>query len=106
MSPLARLGSSFDDFLKEDGVFEETEAAAIKKVIAAMLDKEMAANNLGVEQRARIVESLLELLTPPDEKLDRAWLSVARARLDDLRSGRIQPVSGEAVFERILGRRS
>lgn len=42
----AHEGSSFDDFLKEEGIYEEVEAAAIKKVIAAMLEKEMAAQNL------------------------------------------------------------
>lgn len=39
-------GSTFDDFLKEEGIYEEVEAAAIKKVIAALLAKEMAAQNL------------------------------------------------------------
>ena len=28
------IGSSFDDFLKEEGIYEECEAAAIKSVIA------------------------------------------------------------------------
>lgn len=59
---------------------------------------------LPIEQRAHIVESLLESLTPPDAENDQAWLEVARARLDDLRSGRVQPVSGEAVFDRIFSR--
>ena len=39
-------GSSFDDFLKEEGVYEEVEAVAIKKVVAAMLAREMAAQHL------------------------------------------------------------
>ena len=29
-----RIGSSFDDFLKEDGIYEEVTARAIKRVIA------------------------------------------------------------------------
>ena len=32
-------GSSFDDFLKEEGIYEDVEAAAVKKVIATMLAK-------------------------------------------------------------------
>jgi len=31
------IGSDFDDFLQEQGIFEEVEAAAIKKVIACMI---------------------------------------------------------------------
>ena len=59
---------------------------------------------LPIEQRAQIVESLLESLTPPDTENDQAWLDVARIRLDELRSGRVQSVSGEAVFNRIFDR--
>lgn len=29
------IGSDFDDFLQEQGIFEEVEAAAIKKVMPA-----------------------------------------------------------------------
>ena len=59
---------------------------------------------LPIEQRAHIVESLLESLTPPNAENDQAWLEVARRRLDDLRSDRVQPVSGETVFDRIFSR--
>jgi antitoxin HicB len=33
-----RIGSSFDSFLKQDGIFEEATARAIKRVIARQLD--------------------------------------------------------------------
>ena len=33
-----RIGSSFDDFLKEDGIYEAVTARAIKRVIARQLD--------------------------------------------------------------------
>ena len=33
-----RVGSSFDDFLKEDGIYEEVTARAIKRVIARQCD--------------------------------------------------------------------
>jgi len=39
-------GSSFDDFLKDEGIYEEVEAAAIKKVIAAMLAQQMEVQRL------------------------------------------------------------
>ena len=30
----ARIGSTFDDFLKSEGIYEATKAAAIKRVLA------------------------------------------------------------------------
>ena len=33
-----RIGSSFDDFLKQEGLYEEVTARAIKRVIARQLD--------------------------------------------------------------------
>ena len=33
-----RIGSSFDDLLKENGIYEEVTARAIKRVIARQLD--------------------------------------------------------------------
>ena len=35
------IGSSFDEFLREEGIYAEVEAAALKKVIAAALAKQM-----------------------------------------------------------------
>lgn len=57
--------------------------------------------SLPVEERTRIVENLLTSLNPPDPEMDKAWASVARRRLDELRSGQVEGVSGEVVFERI-----
>jgi len=61
---------------------------------------------LPVEERARVVENLLSSLNPPDQAVDAAWASVARRRLDDLRSGRVEAIPGEVVFERIRQRYS
>jgi len=35
------IGSSFDDFLKEDGIYESVTARAIKRVLARQLDELM-----------------------------------------------------------------
>ena len=35
------IGSDFDDFLREEGILEETEATAIKRVIAYQLQEAM-----------------------------------------------------------------
>lgn len=61
---------------------------------------------LPVEERARVVENLLSSLNPPDQAVDAAWATVARRRLDELRSGRVEAIPGEVVFERIRQRYS
>ena len=46
-------GSSFDDFLEEEGILAETEAIAIKRVIAFQLEKEMKDKDLSKAALAR-----------------------------------------------------
>ena len=40
------MGSSFDDFLKEEAMLDETTAVAIKRVVAWQIAEEMKAQNL------------------------------------------------------------
>lgn len=66
-------GSSFDDFLKDEGIYEEVEATAIKKVIAAMLAQQMEAQSLSkVEMVKRLGTSRSQL----DRLLDASNSSV------------------------------
>jgi putative addiction module component (TIGR02574 family) len=62
------------------------------------------AESLPVEERAMIIDSLLRTLNPPDADAEQEWLQVARRRLAELRSGRVNPVAGEEVFARIRER--
>ncbi len=40
------LGSGFDEFLEEEGILEEAEAVAIKRVIAFQIEELMREQNL------------------------------------------------------------
>ena len=40
------IGSSFDDFLQEEGIFEEVNAVAVKRVLAWQIAQAMKAQNL------------------------------------------------------------
>ena len=45
------MGSSIDDFLKEEGIFEEAQAQAVKEVVAwqraqAMKEREISKNRM------------------------------------------------------------
>ncbi|MBV8211218.1 MAG: XRE family transcriptional regulator [Burkholderiaceae bacterium] len=39
-------GSDFDDFLKEEGIFDEVQALAVKRVLAHQLERGMKAKRL------------------------------------------------------------
>jgi len=62
------------------------------------------AESLPVEERALVVDSLLRSLNPPQIEIDKKWAAVARRRLEKLRSGAVESVPGEQVFERIWNR--
>ena len=62
------------------------------------------AKSLPVEERTLVVDSLLRTLNTPDPEIDRQWVAVAKRRLEELRSGRINPVPGEEVFAKIRQR--
>ncbi|HOE10301.1 MAG TPA: Fis family transcriptional regulator [bacterium] len=63
------IGSRFDDFLEEEGLLAESEATAIKRVIAYQIEREMAECNLSKSALARMMRtsrSSLDRLLDPD----------------------------------------
>jgi putative addiction module component (TIGR02574 family) len=60
--------------------------------------------SLPVEERTRVIDSLLRSLNTPESAVDAAWMEVAQQRLDQLRAGHIAGIPGEAVFEGIRQR--
>ncbi len=62
------------------------------------------AAQLPVEKRALVVDFLLRSLNQPDPKIDEKWAKEATRRLDELRSGTIEAISGDEVFSRIRER--
>lgn len=62
-------GSSFDDFLKEEGIYEDVEAIAVKKVIAVMLVEEMKSQKISkvaMVKRIGTSRSQLDRLLDPE----------------------------------------
>ncbi len=62
------------------------------------------ASLLPIEERAALVDSLIKTLNPPNEKIDRKWTLVARRRLAEIRSGKVKPIPGNRVFDKIRER--
>ncbi|MBS3762707.1 MAG: addiction module protein [Planctomycetes bacterium] len=60
--------------------------------------------SLPLEERAMVVDSLLRSLNPPESEIDKKWAEVAQKRLAEIRSGAIEAVPGEQVFEKIWQR--
>ena len=62
------------------------------------------AESLPVEERAMVIDSLLRTLNSPDAEIDKEWLTVAKRRVAELRSGSVTPVSGNEVLSKIRKR--
>ena len=81
MKKKGRIGSSFDDFLKEDGIYEEVTARAIKRVIARQLDAPMRDQGLTKSALAKRMQTsraqLDRLLDPENESVTLATLARA-----------------------------
>jgi len=81
MKKKGRIGSSFDDFLKEDGIYAEVTPRAIKRVIARQLDALMADEGLSKTELAKRMKTsraqLDRLLDPENQSVTLATLTRA-----------------------------
>lgn len=85
--PKGQIGSAFDDFLNDEGIFDEVQAGAIKKVVAHQLRTEMKAQKLtkvAMAKRMKTSRSQLDRLLDPAnvavslETLSRAASAIGR----------------------------
>ena len=60
--------------------------------------------SLPVEERALVIDSLLRSLNQPESEIDKKWAAVAKRRLAELRSGSIEAIPGQDVFDKIWKR--
>ncbi|MCZ7643607.1 MAG: helix-turn-helix domain-containing protein [Pseudorhodoplanes sp.] len=66
-----RVGSSFDDFLKSDGSYDEVTARAVKHVLVRQLDALMQEEGLtksALARRMRTSRAQLDRLLDPDNE--------------------------------------
>lgn len=75
------VGSSFDDFLKEDGIYGEVTARAIKRVLSRQLDALMKDEDISKTELAKRMRTsraqLDRLLDPENESVTLATLARA-----------------------------
>ena len=79
------IGSNFDDFLKEEGLYEQTTAAALKKVLALQIEEGMKTQQLtktAMAKRMRTSRAALNrLLDDSDTSLTLTTLASAASAL-------------------------
>lgn len=86
------LGSSIDDFMKEEGIFEEAQAEAIKEVVAWQLDQAMKKKRISKNRMATLLKTsrtqVDRLLNPKSDitlsSLQRAAAMVGRRVMIEL----------------------
>jgi len=75
----SNVGSNFDDFLKEDGIYEEVRARALKRVIAMEVADIMKRENMTKTAVAKAMETSRSQL---DRILDPKFTGVTLETLD------------------------
>ena len=77
-----KVGSSIDDFLKEEGIFDEAQAHAIKEVIAWQLSEAMKAQSLTKTRMAKLLHTSraqIDRLLDPERDVTLSTLQRAAA---------------------------
>ena len=88
----SHLGSSIDDFLKQEGIFEEAQAQAIKEVVTWQLDEAMKKQKISKNRMATLLKTsrtqVDRLLNPKSDitlsSLQRAVAMVGRRVMMEL----------------------
>lgn len=80
------IGGSFDEFLKDEGILEEVEDVAIKRVVALQIREEMKKKKLSKTNLANQMQTsrsaLNRLLDPEDEAITFKTLKRAASALN------------------------
>jgi hypothetical protein len=68
-----RIGESFDSFLRDEGIYDDVTATAIKRAIAVQIQHEMTAQNISKSEMARRMKTsatqLGRLLDPTNDRV-------------------------------------
>ena len=68
-----RIGSSFDEFLKEEGIYEDVTAGAVKRLLTRQIMEAMTAGKISKSEMARRMKTsrsqLDRLLDPGNTKI-------------------------------------
>ena len=60
--------------------------------------------SLPIDVKTTIVEKILTSLQPVQEDIDELWVKEVEERISDIKSGKVQMISGKEVFKEIKER--
>ncbi|MCR4316141.1 MAG: addiction module protein [Planctomycetes bacterium] len=60
--------------------------------------------SLPVEERLRLIDTLLETVRPKQNEIEKEWIRVARERREEILSGKVKPIPAKEVHEEIRKR--
>ena len=73
MNKNPHIGESFDSFLRDEGIYDEVTATAIKRTLALQIEHEMASQNISKSEMARRMKTsatqLGRLLDPNNDRI-------------------------------------
>jgi len=73
MNKNPHIGESFDSFLRDEGIYEEVNATALKRALAVQIEQAMAAQNISKSEMARRMRTsasqLGRLLDPDNDRI-------------------------------------
>lgn len=73
MSENPHIGESFESFLRDEGLYDDVTATAIKRTLALQIEHEMAAQNISKSEMARRMKTsatqLGRLLDPNNDRI-------------------------------------
>ena len=62
------------------------------------------ADSLPIDVRIRLIDKLLKSLNPISKEIDELWAIEAERRVEEIRSGKVEPFAGEEAFKEIRER--
>jgi predicted XRE-type DNA-binding protein len=73
MAKNPQIGESFESFLRDEGIYEDVTATAIKRTLALQIEQEMVAQNISKSEMARRMKTsatqLGRLLDPNNDRI-------------------------------------
>lgn len=68
---------------------------------ARTMDIMERAEMLPIDMKLELVDRLLESISPSQKEIDERWKVEIERRVEEVRSGKVQTISGEQVFAEI-----
>lgn len=72
-----------------------------ENMTAQAMDLMEMAEALPVDEKAMLIDRLLDSMYPRQAEIDELWKVEAERRVEEVRSGKVQTIPGETVFEEI-----